>query len=134
MRNPANKFEVGRMYRVRVDFNYLQSNPGQVRVGVEFLPGSDEMWERIYLREPVTLAQATTFRNNLLSGTNPAVYLEEWDWSPSAASPLGFMQRKPSEYQPLSDVHEGCGGLIIGVDPDGHGNLYHCSKCGSDKV
>ena len=31
-------------------------------------------------------------------------------------------------------THKDCGGRIIGVDPDGMGNLYHCSKCGSDKV
>ena len=31
------------------------------------------------------------------------------------------------------DTHE-CGGRILGVDPDGFGNIYFCVKCGSDRV
>lgn len=31
-------------------------------------------------------------------------------------------------------THKGCGGRIVGVDPDGKGNVWYCSKCGSDEV
>lgn len=31
-------------------------------------------------------------------------------------------------------MRHSCGGRIVGVDTDGMGNLYHCSKCGSDEV
>lgn len=52
---------------------------------------------------------------------------------------LGEWERKNRKAQDEEegikfDIHEGCGGRIIGVDPDGMGNLYHCSKCGSDEV
>lgn len=52
----------------------------------------------------------------------------------ASSEDVRFWEREAARIREERSWLHQCGGRIVAIDPDGHGPLYHCSKCGSADV